>query len=131
MGHVIEGDGVRVYAAGDTDLFDGMSALADVDVALLPVWGWGPSLGPGHLTPARAAEAVRVLRPRVAVPVHWGTLALPGLVKAPGRVGARMRRLLVDPPREFAAAVEEAGSATRVLVTEPGSDVALHRGGSA
>jgi len=128
MGHVIEGGGVRVYAAGDTDLFDGMSAVGDVDVALLPVWGWGPTLGPGHLTPARAAEAVEVLRPRVVVPVHWGTLALPGLVRAPGRVGARMRRLLVEPPREFAAAVAATGSATRVLVTEPGSDVELHRG---
>lgn len=125
MGHLIEGGGATVYAAGDTDLFPGMGELPDLDVALLPVWGWGPTLGPGHLTPARAAQAVDLLRPRVAVPVHWGTLALAGLARAPGRMGARMRRLLVDPPHEFAAAVTELGLATRVAVTPPGSDVAL------
>ena len=63
-----------MYFAGDTDLFDGMSSLApDLDVALLPIWGWGPSIGPGHLDPHRAAEAVQLLRPRTAVPIHWGT----------------------------------------------------------
>lgn len=128
MGHLVEGGGVRVYAAGDTDLFPEMADLAGVDVALLPVWGWGPTLGPGHLTPARAAEAVRLLRPRVAVPVHWGTLALAGLARAPGRHGARMRRLLKEPPYEFAAAVADAGVPTQVVVTPPGEDVALPRG---
>jgi len=125
MGHLVEVAGTTVYAAGDTDLFAGMADLPELDVALLPVWGWGPTLGPGHLTPARAAEAVEVLRPRVAVPVHWGTLALAGLARAPGRLGARMRRLLVEPPHEFAAAVAGRGVPTRVAVTPPGEDVAL------
>ena len=105
MGHLLEAGGCRVYAAGDTDLFDGMAALGPLDVALLPVWGWGPTLGPGHLDPARAAVAVDRLRPRVVVPVHWGTFALAGLTAVPGRPGARMRRLLVHPPRVFAATV--------------------------
>jgi L-ascorbate metabolism protein UlaG (beta-lactamase superfamily) len=42
-------------------------------VALLPVAGWGPKLGPGHLDPHRAAAALALLQPRVAVPIHWGT----------------------------------------------------------
>ncbi len=125
MGHLIRAGELLVYAAGDTDLFDGMAALPRPDVALLPVWGWGSTLGPGHLDPARAAEAVARLAPRVAVPVHWGTLALVGLLRAPGPAGARMRRLLVDPPREFAAAVAAAGLPTEVLVTPPGRAVAL------
>jgi L-ascorbate metabolism protein UlaG (beta-lactamase superfamily) len=125
MGHVLEAGGVRVYASGDTDLFDDMSTIGPLDVALLPVWGWGPTLGPGHLDPLRAAEAVSRLRPRIAVPVHWGSLALTGLLRAPGRQGARMRRLLVDPPQEFAAAVRAAGSGTEVIVTPPGRPVAL------
>ena len=33
----------------------------------------GPSIGPGHLDPRRAAEALAILRPRAAVPIHWGT----------------------------------------------------------
>jgi L-ascorbate metabolism protein UlaG (beta-lactamase superfamily) len=123
MGHLVEGAGVRVYAAGDTDLFPAMAELGAPDVALLPVWGWGPSLGPGHLNPERAAAAVDLLRPRVVVPVHWGTLAIAGLPRLPGRWGARMRRLLVEPPREFAAHVAARGSGTEVLVTEPGATV--------
>ena len=103
MGHLLEAGGSRVYATGDTDLFDGMAALGPLDVALLPVWGWGPTLGPGHLDPARAAVAVDRLRPRVVVPVHWGTFAVAGLTAVPGGPGARMRRLLVHPPRVFAA----------------------------
>lgn len=122
MGHLVEGGGALVYVAGDTDLFDGMAALPRPDVALLPVWGWGPSLGPGHLDPGRAAQAVHRIRPEVVVPVHWGTLAPAGLVRAPGRAGAVMRDRLVAPPREFAAAV---GDAARVALTEPGAAVAL------
>jgi L-ascorbate metabolism protein UlaG (beta-lactamase superfamily) len=125
MGHLVEAGDLRVYATGDTDLFPGLAGLPRPDVALLPVWGWGPMLGPGHLDPIRAAEAVSRLRPRIVVPVHWGTFALAGLVRAPGRPGARMRRLLADPPRELAAAVAAAGLPTDVLVTPPGQAVAL------
>jgi L-ascorbate metabolism protein UlaG (beta-lactamase superfamily) len=64
----------RVYFAGDTGAFAGMDGLVpDLDLALLPVWGWGPRLGPGHLNPRSAAEALRLLRPRAAIPIHWGT----------------------------------------------------------
>ena len=65
----------RVFFAGDTDLFPEMDGLVDdLDVALLPIWGWGPTMGTGHLDPERAAEALTLLRPKVAVPIHWGTL---------------------------------------------------------
>jgi L-ascorbate metabolism protein UlaG (beta-lactamase superfamily) len=77
LGYVVAGTRL-VYFAGDTDLFAGMADLAPgLDLALLPVSGWGPRVGPGHLDPRRAAEALTMLRPRVAVPIHWGTLALP------------------------------------------------------
>ncbi|MEU2348306.1 MBL fold metallo-hydrolase [Modestobacter sp. NPDC049651] len=127
MGHLLRAEGCTVYLAGDTDLFPGMAALGDdgIDVAALPVWGWGLSLGPGHLDPARAAEAVRLLRPRIAVPVHWGTLAPAGLTTLPNPWRARMRGRLTLPPREFATAVAAGGSATTVAVTRPGSAVDL------
>jgi L-ascorbate metabolism protein UlaG (beta-lactamase superfamily) len=126
VGHLLEGGGSTVYVSGDTELHDSMPRLAerDVDVAVLPVWGWGPNLGPGHLDPVEAAEAVALIRPRVAVPVHWGTLTVAGIgPRSP--LGATMRRLLVEPPRQFAAAVAERGLATAVLVTDPGSQVEL------
>ena len=127
LGYLVEGGGRTVYASGDTGLFDGMAVLAKhaVDVALLPVWGWGPNLGPGHLDPVTAAEAVALVRPQVVVPVHWGTLAPAGLASLPNPLRARMRRLLVDPPHSFAAEVAARGLDTRVAVTRPGDAVDL------
>jgi len=131
VGHLLSGDGATVYAAGDTDAFPGMTDLGDdgLDVALLPVWGWGPTLGPGHLDPSGAAAAVQQLRPRVAVPVHWGTYAVAGLTSLPSPWRARMRSLLVEPPRRFAADVAAlaatGGAATAVALTAPGARVVL------
>ncbi|MFG2456825.1 MBL fold metallo-hydrolase [Streptomyces sp. NPDC048523] len=73
LGFVVEGS-ARTYFAGDTGLFDDMAKeVGPVDVALLPVGGWGPYLGEGHLDAGRAAEALARLEPRSAVPVHYGT----------------------------------------------------------
>jgi L-ascorbate metabolism protein UlaG (beta-lactamase superfamily) len=77
LGFLLAGSS-RIYFAGDTDLFPGMADLAPLDLALLPVAGWGPTLPPGHLNPRSAAEALRLLRPRTAVPIHWGTYAAIG-----------------------------------------------------
>ncbi|MFF1675487.1 MULTISPECIES: MBL fold metallo-hydrolase [unclassified Streptomyces] len=73
LGFVVEGE-ARTYFAGDTGLFDSMAEeVGPVDVALLPVGGWGPYLGEEHLDAGRAAEALARLMPRSAVPVHYGT----------------------------------------------------------
>ncbi|MEV5318767.1 MBL fold metallo-hydrolase [Streptomyces sp. NPDC052687] len=73
LGYVVEGE-ARTYFAGDTGLFDSMAEeVGPVDVALLPVGGWGPFLGEGHLDAGRAAQALARLAPRSAVPVHYGT----------------------------------------------------------
>jgi L-ascorbate metabolism protein UlaG (beta-lactamase superfamily) len=115
VGYLITSADSRIYFAGDTDLFPAMRDLSpDLDLALLPVWGWGPSLGPGHLDPVRAATAVELLRPRHAVPIHWGTLFPYGL-KAfyPDRLRV--------PPRAFARAVADRGG-TEVLVLDPSGD---------
>ena len=75
LGYVLRGSR-SIYFAGDTELFDGMSAIAPLDVALVPVAGWGPKVGPGHLDPHGAAEALKLLRPSIAVPIHWGTYGI-------------------------------------------------------
>ncbi len=109
----------RLYFAGDTDLFDGMAELGPgLDLALLPIWGWGPSLGPGHLDPERAARAAALLEPRIAVPIHWGTLYPFGL--------ARLRPdPLRAPPREFASRVGELAPQIEVRVLDPGEALSL------
>ncbi|MEV6126141.1 MBL fold metallo-hydrolase [Streptomyces violaceusniger] len=73
LGYVLSGESTT-YFAGDTGLFDRMAeAVGECDVALLPVGGWGPYLGPGHLDAGRAAQALARLGARCAVPVHYGT----------------------------------------------------------
>jgi L-ascorbate metabolism protein UlaG (beta-lactamase superfamily) len=74
VGYIVRGSR-SIYFAGDTDLFPGLAELGPVDLALLPVAGWGPRLPPGHLDSRSAAEALALLRPEVAVPIHWGTYA--------------------------------------------------------
>jgi L-ascorbate metabolism protein UlaG (beta-lactamase superfamily) len=123
IGFVLRGSR-SIYFAGDTDLFDEMAGLASprLDVALLPVWGWGPTLGRGqHLDPASAAEAVRRIRPRTAVPIHWGTYW-------PVAMGRVLPARLTEPPAAFAEHVRELAPDVRVLLTEVGERVALPRG---
>jgi L-ascorbate metabolism protein UlaG (beta-lactamase superfamily) len=116
LGYLFEGP-VCVYFAGDTDLFAGMSGLAGrVDVALLPIGGWGPRVPAGHLDPHRAAEAVARIRPRIAVPIHWGTLRA---------WGAQRGLDPVAPARTFAQAVRRAAPATEVRILMPGQRLAL------
>jgi L-ascorbate metabolism protein UlaG (beta-lactamase superfamily) len=73
IGFVLRGAGGSVYFAGDTGWFEEIGEVGEVDVALLPVAGWGPKLGPGHLDAGEAARAAALIAPRVAIPIHWGT----------------------------------------------------------
>ena len=126
IGFVLAAGGMRVYFAGDTDLYPEMAEIGrgGLDLALLPVWGWGPRLGPGHLDPARAAEAVALLRPAVAIPIHWGTL---WPIVMPWR-----RHQLHEPPRRMAEAVKALGLETPVVILEPGEahDLPATNGGT-
>jgi L-ascorbate metabolism protein UlaG (beta-lactamase superfamily) len=78
----------------------------------LPIWGWGPRLGPGHLDPARAAEALRLLRPRLAIPIHHGTLSLPGS-------GRLWPWLLTEPAERFVAEAGRVAPEVQVRVLKP------------
>jgi L-ascorbate metabolism protein UlaG (beta-lactamase superfamily) len=117
LGFVVERAGRRVYFAGDTDLFAGMANLRPLDLALLPIWGWGPSLGPGHMDPRAAAEAVALLAPRVVVPIHWATYL-------PLNRG-RDDPLLSEPGPAFAAHAAELAPDSRVELLAPGDTLAL------
>jgi len=117
VGYVVSGTR-SIYFAGDTDLFDGMSEIGPVDVGLIPIWGWGPGLGGGHLDPERAAEAVALVRPSIVVPIHWGTYF-------PIHLGLAGKPAFVDlPPAQFAAALTERAPDVelRVLRVGEGTD---------
>ncbi len=89
-GMLVRGAGVVIWFAGDTSLHPEMEDLADlagapVDLALLPIGGWGPRLSPGHMGPSEAAEAAARAGVRHVVPVHYGTLHPSGWPR--GRLG--------------------------------------------
>jgi L-ascorbate metabolism protein UlaG (beta-lactamase superfamily) len=112
VGFVVEG----VYFAGDTEPFPEVAELAGtLEVALLPVTGWGPKVGPGHMDPLQAAEALALLRPRVAVPIHWGTYH---------RIGHRQEG---RPEQEFVEHAARLAPGVEVAVLEPGESLEITR----
>jgi L-ascorbate metabolism protein UlaG (beta-lactamase superfamily) len=115
VGYAVLGS-ARVFFAGDTGLFESMDGLVpDLDLALLPIWGWGPTVGPGHLEPRSAAEALTLLRPRLAVPIHWGTLRP---FYRSGRAA-----FLRAPADAFVAAARELAPEVAVRVLDPGGSL--------
>lgn len=122
LGYDVRTDGRRVYFAGDTGKFEEMADLADdLDVALLPIGGWGPKIGHGHLNPRTAAEAAALLRPRTVIPIHWGTLVRLGLSRGSDAV-------LREPARRFAVELAELAPEVEAAVLEPGESIELPGG---
>jgi L-ascorbate metabolism protein UlaG (beta-lactamase superfamily) len=119
LAYVVDGS-ERAFFAGDTDLFDGMREVGDVDVAMLPIWGWGKRVGPGHMNPERAARALAMLGARVAVPIHWGTLASP---MAPWRTDPS------GPARVFVQRAAALAPDAQVRILLPGGDVEITSAG--
>ena len=103
-------DGMRVYHAGDTDLFGDMALIGEMhhpDVAFLPIGG--------HYTmgPRGAARAVQLLGVTTVVPIHYGTF--PALAGTPDQLRAELQLLGLGN--------------VRVLSPEPGAPVRLQVSG--
>lgn len=100
LGYVVEGS-VTTWFAGDTGPSPRLAAdVGTVDVALVPVGGWGPvsrrSVDGQHLGPVEAAEVVARVNATLAIPIHYGTVWPRGLradghvaFEGPGEVFAR------------------------------------------
>ncbi|MDR7084078.1 L-ascorbate metabolism protein UlaG (beta-lactamase superfamily) [Arthrobacter ginsengisoli] len=117
-GQLVRGPSGVVWIAGDTGLFPEMAELpamagGAIDVALVPVWGWGPRLSAGHLSPETAARAAALSGARYALPVHWGTLHPPFVTRF-------ARGWLEHPGRRFALAVAEQAPGCTAVVLAPG-----------
>ena len=73
------GGGRSFWFPGDSELRDDMNSIDPVDLALVPIGGWGPTLADGHMHPEAGADAVARVGADWAVPVHWGTFWPRGL----------------------------------------------------
>lgn len=93
LGFIMESEGKRIYHAGDTDLIPEMETLEGITVALLPVGGTYT------MDVKEASEAVRMINPRIAVPMHYGEV-----------VGSKENGM------EFKKRVEENMSTVSVLI---------------
>jgi L-ascorbate metabolism protein UlaG (beta-lactamase superfamily) len=89
-GYVITFGDKRVYVAGDTENIPEMAKLAGVDIAFLPM-----NL-PFTMTPKMVADAVRVLKPKIVYPYHFGdtdTSELVRLLRGTKNVEVRVRKM--------------------------------------
>jgi L-ascorbate metabolism protein UlaG (beta-lactamase superfamily) len=117
LGYVLEGTGTT-YFAGDTVEFAGMTDLPRLDLALLPVGGWGPWLRGQHLDPRTAAACLQLLEPAVCVPVHYATLW-------PIGVGWVRPSRFHDPGRAFAEHARSTAPEVDVRVLAPGTSTQI------
>jgi len=67
VGYVLKAEGITYYHAGDTDHIPEMKTIR-TDVAFLPVGGTYT------MTATEAARATQDIQPKVAVPIHWGSI---------------------------------------------------------
>jgi len=102
VGLVIE-SGKTVYHAGDTSVFGDMKLIRDLykpDVAMLPIGGFFT------MDPEQAAMAVSLVKPKIAVPMHYGTWPL-----------------IEQDPKEFERLVKKSSPKTRVVILKPGESL--------
>ncbi len=114
QGYLLKGESV-VYFPGDTAVFPQMAELAKegIDLALIPIWGWGPTLGTGHLDPRAAAEAVALLKPRHVIPIHWASF------RPLGPIWEKFTYLRIPGPK-FIYYTRQLAPGTQVHLLDPG-----------
>lgn len=122
VGYVIDTGGVRIYFPGDTDLHPQMHDLGHIDVALLPIWGWGPTLGELHLDPTSAATAAEWIGSATVVPIHWGTYS-------PVRAGRGSPTWLDRPITAFRERLDLIGLGDRLIALDPGGSLLIDSSG--
>jgi L-ascorbate metabolism protein UlaG (beta-lactamase superfamily) len=122
--YVIEGAGRRVFFGADTLRIDELDEIGrgfgDIDLALLPINGltirplWNKQV---VMNAVEAADLTRVLRPRLAVPIHYAFTGGP----------VRDRILLKKDPRPqvYVDAAADVAPDTDVRVLEPGQQLTV------
>jgi len=67
LGFIVTINGVKIYHAGDTDSVPEMEGI-NIDIACLPV------SGTYVMTAEEAAESTKRIRPKIAIPMHYGSI---------------------------------------------------------
>jgi len=98
-GYIVEFERGRIAHLGDTYL-DGVKPLQDIDVLLIPIGGYFT------MNTDEAVEALKIIKPKLAIPMHYGTFS----------------QIEAD-PAEFEAKADKAGFKVRVL--EVGEELQL------
>ncbi|HEY0187138.1 MAG TPA: MBL fold metallo-hydrolase [Cellulomonas sp.] len=132
-GFLVVAEDVRVWFAGDTAPYPAMRALPDLaggplDLALVPVGGWGPRLSGGHMDPVQAAEVCLAVGARRAVPVHWGTLHAPASRRLPPGWMDRAGPAFAAALGRLGASRPAAAGVTEAVVLAPGGRMVLGLG---
>jgi L-ascorbate metabolism protein UlaG (beta-lactamase superfamily) len=120
IGYIASTGTRRVYFAGDTAPFPALAdAVGAVDVALLPIAGWGPKLHVRHhLGPETSAQLAAAIGPRIVIPIHWGTLLRIGL-------SSRREEIFERPLREFEAHLARLAPGVELRALRPGESTEL------
>ncbi len=108
IGYVIEAEGRRIYFAGDTYLADFMAKIGQEfhpDVALIPVTTFRIPMTMGE---SQAVKAVRLLSPRIVIPIHLGIVPRSPLMRTR------------DTPEGFRERLRQAGMNTEVMILMEG-----------
>jgi L-ascorbate metabolism protein UlaG (beta-lactamase superfamily) len=121
-GHLVRTPTRRVWLAGDTSIYPEMAGLPDlaggrIDLAVVPVGGWGPRLSAGHMDPVQAAEACALVGAGAAVPYHWGTFYVPSQHNTP-------RGWMDRPGPRFEEALAEHAPSCEARLLRPGESTA-------
>lgn len=104
-GFVLKGEKKTIYHAGDTGLFGDMRLIGEIhrpDVALIPIGGYYT------MGDREAAEAVKLLKPAVVIPMHYQTFPV-----------------LASSAKGFTKIVKEKLPEVKVVVLEPGETYPL------
>ncbi|OGV96193.1 hypothetical protein A2W24_05125 [Microgenomates group bacterium RBG_16_45_19] len=117
IGFIIRGSH-SIYFPGDTDLQLQLARLksAHLDLCLLPIWGWAIDDHGQHLNPLKAAQALKLIQPKVAIPYHWGTF-LPLVFKP------FFSKYLIRPVDLFATATKKLAPGVQIIIVPPGKKI--------
>ena len=74
-GYILTLDNMRIYVAGDTEDIKEMKNINDIDIAFLPV------NQPYTMLPEQAANAAKIIKPKILYPYHYGDTKIEKVVE--------------------------------------------------